>query len=154
MLHVDRYVGFEPLADKGDVVLAACWSHARRRFYEVAQATNAPIATEALRRIAELYAIEAGFAVSRLRTGSRIVNELRRVKTGEELAAIGRAIDTVEHAMAAVAPLVVPGVSMVDLVEAVEHELRAAGSRCPSFATHIFTGLGDDDFDSGRATGR
>ena len=59
VLHVDGYAGFEPLADKGNVVLAACWSHTRRRFYEVAQATNAPIATEALRRIAELYAIEA-----------------------------------------------------------------------------------------------
>jgi transposase len=59
VLHVDGYAGFESLADKGNVVLAACWSHTRRRFYEVAQATNAPIATEALRRIAELYAIEA-----------------------------------------------------------------------------------------------
>jgi transposase len=59
VLHVDGYAGFEPLTKKGGVVLAACWSHTRRRFYEVAQATNAPIATEALRRIAELYAIEA-----------------------------------------------------------------------------------------------
>ena len=89
----------------------------------------------------------------RLRTGSRIVNELRRVKTDEELAAIGRAIETVEQTMAAVAPLVVPGVAMIDLVEAVEHQLRAAGSRCPSFTTHIFTGLGEHDFDSGRASG-
>jgi Xaa-Pro aminopeptidase len=90
----------------------------------------------------------------RLRTGSRLVNGLRRVKTDEELAAMGRAIATVEQAMAAVGPLVVPGVSMIDLVEATEHELRAAGSRCPSFATHHFTGLGEDDFDSGTATGR
>jgi Xaa-Pro aminopeptidase len=90
----------------------------------------------------------------RLRTGSRIVNELRRVKTPEELEAMGRAIATVEQTMAAVAPLVVPGVSMLDLVEAVEHELRVAGSRCPSFTTHMFTGLGDDDFDSGTATAR
>jgi transposase len=59
VLHVDGYAGFEALAGKGDIVLAACWSHTRRRFYEVAQATNAPIATEALRRIGELYAIEA-----------------------------------------------------------------------------------------------
>ena len=51
VLHIDGYAGFESLANKGEVVLAACWSHARRRFYEVAQATNAPIATEALRRI-------------------------------------------------------------------------------------------------------
>jgi Xaa-Pro aminopeptidase len=89
-----------------------------------------------------------------LRTGSRLVNELRRVKTDEELAAMGRAIVTVETTMAAVAPLVVPGVSMLELAEAVEHELRAAGSRCPSFATHIFTGIGHGDFDSGTATAR
>jgi Xaa-Pro aminopeptidase len=92
--------------------------------------------------------------VERLRTGSRLVNELRRIKTDEELAAMGRAIETVERTMAAVGPLVVPGVTMIDLVEAVEHELRAAGSRCPSFTTHIFTGLGEDDLDSGTATGR
>ena len=89
-----------------------------------------------------------------LRTGSRLVNELRRVKTDEELAAMGRAIVTVERTMAAVAPLVVPGVTMLELAEAVEHELHAHGSRCPSFTTHIFTGLGDDDFDSGTATAR
>ena len=90
----------------------------------------------------------------RLRPGSSLVNELRRVKTAEELEAMQRAIATVEHAMAAVAPLVVPGVTMAALVEAVEHELRVAGSRCPSFATHIFTGLGEDDLDSGTATSR
>ena len=89
----------------------------------------------------------------RLRTGSSLVNELRRVKSQDELGALGRAIATVEAAMAATAPLVVPGVSMAELVEAVERELRRAGSRCPSFTTHIFTGLGADDFDSGEATG-
>jgi transposase len=60
VLHVDGYAGFESLTEKGEVVLAACWSHTRRRFYEVAQATSAPIATEALRRIGELYGVEAG----------------------------------------------------------------------------------------------
>src|SRR5579862_4856414 len=94
------------------------------------------------------------FGPHRLRTGSYLVHGLRRVKTGEELEAMGRAIATVEQTMAAVAPLVVPGVTMSDLVEATEHELRTAGSRCPSFATHIFTGMRDDDFDSGTATGR
>jgi Xaa-Pro aminopeptidase len=89
-----------------------------------------------------------------LRTGSSLVNELRRIKTAEELEAMGRAIAAVEQTMAATGPLVVPGVSMTELAEAVEHELRAAGSRCPSFATHIFTGLGEDDFDSGEATAR
>jgi len=90
----------------------------------------------------------------RLRTGSRIVNELRRTKTEDELAALGRAIATVETTMAAVAPLVVPGVTMLELAEAVEHELLAAGSRCPSFPTHIFTGLDDDSFDSHTPAGR
>lgn len=100
-------------------------------------------------------ALHLGAAVGfdRLQTGSRLVNGLRRTKTDEELAAMGRAIATVELTMAAVAPLVVPGVTMAELAEAVEHELRAAGSRCPSFATHIFTGLGDDDPDNHTATG-
>ena len=39
--------------------LAYCWSHSRRRFYEIAEAGQAPIAEEALCRIGELYAIEA-----------------------------------------------------------------------------------------------
>ena len=59
-----------------------------------------------------------------------------------------RACRVVERTMAAVAPKVVPGVSMADLLEEVEHELRLHGSRTPSFATHIFTGLGEDDLDS------
>ncbi len=88
----------------------------------------------------------------RLRTGSRLVNELRRVKDAAELEAMTRAIATVEQAMGAVMPLVVPGVAMADLAEAIEHELRRAGSRCPSFATHMFTGFGDDEYDSGTAT--
>jgi hypothetical protein len=57
-LQVDGYAGFERLTDRGDVVLAACWAHARRKFYEVHEATALPIAAEALRRIAGLYAIE------------------------------------------------------------------------------------------------
>jgi Xaa-Pro aminopeptidase len=55
--------------------------------------------------------------------------------------------------MAATAPLVVPGVSMAALAGP-SSELRLAGSRCPSFATHIFTGLGADDYDSETATAR
>ena len=59
VLHVDGYAGFERLADNEEVVLAACWAHTRRKFYEVAETTGSPIATEALRRIGELYAIES-----------------------------------------------------------------------------------------------
>ncbi len=89
----------------------------------------------------------------RLQTGSRLVNELRRVKDPDELEAMGRAIATVEQTMEAVTPLVVPGVTMASLAEAVEHELRRAGSRCPSFTTHIFTDFEPTGYDSGMTSG-
>jgi transposase len=59
VLQVDGYAGYKALAETGAVELAFCWAHARRRFYEIAAAGPAPIAEEALRRIAALYAIEA-----------------------------------------------------------------------------------------------
>ena len=62
VLQVDGYSGFDRLAGdhpKGAVKLAFCWAHVRRKFYDFHQATGSPIAAEALRRIAELYAIEA-----------------------------------------------------------------------------------------------
>ncbi len=59
VLHVDGYAGFERLATREDVTLAACWAHTRRKFYDVEQQTGSPIAAEALRRIAALYDIEA-----------------------------------------------------------------------------------------------
>jgi transposase len=59
VLQVDGYAGYRPLAERGEVELAFCWSHVRRRFYELAVAGPAPIASEALERIAKLYAIES-----------------------------------------------------------------------------------------------
>lgn len=63
ILQVDGYVVYEALTDTnrvgGAVTLAFCWSHFRRRFYEIAVGGNAPIATEALERIGALYRIEA-----------------------------------------------------------------------------------------------
>jgi transposase len=41
------------------VTLAFCWSHVRRGFYDEAKGGAAPIASEALRRIAALYEIDA-----------------------------------------------------------------------------------------------
>ena len=58
VLQVDGYAGYRALAEKGDVQLAFCWTHVRRRFYELAVGGPAPIASEALERIAALYAIE------------------------------------------------------------------------------------------------
>jgi Xaa-Pro aminopeptidase len=91
--------------------------------------------------------------LDRLEIGSHLVNDLRRIKEADELAAMGRAIETVEKAMAYVTPLTVAGVSMAELVEAVEHGMRRAGSRCPSFTTHTFTGFEPGDLDSGAETG-
>ena len=58
VVQVDGYPGFDRLGDGGKIQLAACWAHARRKFYEVQQATASPVAAEALRRIADFYAIE------------------------------------------------------------------------------------------------
>lgn len=57
-VQVDGYPGFDRLSNGGRIQLAGCWAHARRKFYEVQQATGSPVAAEALRRIAEFYAIE------------------------------------------------------------------------------------------------
>lgn len=54
ILQVDGYAGYRALAERGDVQMAFCWSHVRQRFYELAAAGPAPIASEALERIAGL----------------------------------------------------------------------------------------------------
>jgi Xaa-Pro aminopeptidase len=75
----------------------------------------------------------------RVVTGSALVNELRRTKSDEELDAMERACRVCDEAMAAVAPRVRPGSTMLELVEELEHSMRLLGSRVPSFTTHVFT---------------
>jgi transposase len=58
VLQVDGYGGYRVLAERNVVTLAFCWAHVRRRFFELAAAGPAPIASEALQRIASLYQIE------------------------------------------------------------------------------------------------
>jgi hypothetical protein len=62
IVQCDGYAAYTQVARRGRagnaVVLAFCWSHWRRRFYEIAKAGSAPIAEEALRRIAGIYRIE------------------------------------------------------------------------------------------------
>jgi len=58
ILQADAYSGFNDLYERGAILEAACWAHARRAFYDLHQSTNSPIAGEALERIAELYEIE------------------------------------------------------------------------------------------------
>ena len=58
ILQADGYAGYAGLYDRG-VTEAACWAHARRKFFDVHASTQSPPALEALQRIAALYAIEA-----------------------------------------------------------------------------------------------
>ena len=65
-LHADGYAGFGQLyrpttpAGEARLIEVACWSHFRRKLYDVHHATASPIALEALERIAALFAIESG----------------------------------------------------------------------------------------------
>lgn len=57
ILQVDGYGGYTALAKRRQQIrLAFCWAHVRRKFYELAD--TSPVASEVLRRIALLYAIE------------------------------------------------------------------------------------------------
>ena len=62
ILQCDGYAAYKKFGGSKSadppVTLAFCWSHVRRGFYDLAK-TKAPIAMEALERIAALYAIEA-----------------------------------------------------------------------------------------------
>jgi transposase len=63
ILQCDGYAAYKQVAGSksadGGITLAFCWSHVRRGFYDQAKTKTAPIATEALERIAVLYRIEA-----------------------------------------------------------------------------------------------
>ncbi len=57
ILHADGFAGYDKVFD-ADRQYAACWAHARRKFYELTKSHPSPAAGEAVRRIAALYAIE------------------------------------------------------------------------------------------------
>ena len=58
-LQADAYAGFQHLYENGTIVEVACWAHARRKFHEIHIAHASPTTTEAIERVAALYAIEA-----------------------------------------------------------------------------------------------
>ncbi|HHL0960332.1 TPA: IS66 family transposase [Serratia marcescens] len=59
ILQADAYGGYNALYEDGRITEAACMAHARRKIHDVHVRTPTDITTEALRRIGELYAIEA-----------------------------------------------------------------------------------------------
>jgi len=62
IIQTDGYAAYKNVADRDGaaITIAYCWTHLRRRFFEITKKAPAPLADEALRRIAALYAIEAG----------------------------------------------------------------------------------------------
>jgi transposase len=61
IVQCDGYGAYKTIADKrrsDAITLAFCWAHLRRAFYDIAKGGDAPIASEALERVAALYAIE------------------------------------------------------------------------------------------------
>jgi len=57
-LQADAYAGFNAIYQTGRIQEAACWAHARRKFYDLHVARPSTLTAEALRRIGELYGIE------------------------------------------------------------------------------------------------
>jgi transposase len=62
LMQADAYAGFSKLyvANRkgGPIIEAACWAHGRRKFFDLARLSRAPITAEAVKRIDVLFAIE------------------------------------------------------------------------------------------------
>jgi transposase len=62
LMQADAYAGFNKLYEAsrkpGPIIEAACWAHARRKFFDPARINKAPIAIEAVERIDALFAVE------------------------------------------------------------------------------------------------
>jgi transposase len=62
LMQADAYAGFGRLYEAnrkaGVIIEAACWAHGRRKFFDLARLSKAPIAAEAVKRIDVLFAIE------------------------------------------------------------------------------------------------
>ncbi|WP_373880362.1 IS66 family transposase, partial [Martelella alba] len=63
VLQADAFTGYDRLfstsREGGALIEAACWAHARRKIHDVYIGSKSATAEEALKRIGELYAIEA-----------------------------------------------------------------------------------------------
>ena len=59
ILQADAFAGYNAVYESGRVMEAACWAHARRRFYDIHVARPTPVTTHVLAQIAELYRIES-----------------------------------------------------------------------------------------------
>lgn len=85
------------------------------------------------------------FSSPDLENVSPLINQLRRIKSAEELVYMERAAHIADSAMAAVTERIRPGVTERELAEEIDHQMARAGSRVPSFDTGAWTiGVGLD----------
>ena len=59
---MDGYTGYNRVLDpktNGDIQLAYCWAHARRKLFELTKNSTAQIANDGLKQITALYRIES-----------------------------------------------------------------------------------------------
>jgi transposase len=90
ILQIDGYQGYNrltrPSRKGGDPIrVAHCWAHARRKLKEVFDRDGSEIAAEGLRRIAEIYKVEAD--IRGCAPGQRL--SARRARTADLVAAFG-----------------------------------------------------------------
>jgi len=62
IMQADAFAGYNDLygarRKPAPIIEAACWSHGRRKLFDIAKLDKAPIAVEAVRRIDEIFAVE------------------------------------------------------------------------------------------------
>jgi len=82
LMQADAYSGFNRLYDSsrkpGPIIEASCWAHARRKFFDLARISKAPIAVEAVERIDALFAIEREINGAAPHERKRVRNERSR----------------------------------------------------------------------------
>ena len=59
ILQADAFAGFDELYKSGRITEAACWAHARRKFYDIDVLNSTPATKHVLEVITELYKIES-----------------------------------------------------------------------------------------------
>src|SRR6056297_3274244 len=90
ILQLDGYTGYNRLTRPsrkggGPIRVAHCWAHARRKLKEVFDRDGSEIAAEGLRRIAEIYAVEAN--IRGISPGQRL--SARQTRSAPLVAAFG-----------------------------------------------------------------
>ena len=103
VLQVDGYTGYNRVLDpktNGDIKLAYCWAHARRKLFDLAQSSAAPIATKGLKQITAFYRIEG--QIRGMSADKRLA--VRTEKTAPKIADFKRWLDQARSQVSAKSP--------------------------------------------------